>query len=82
MINSNNIDFSEITPQIHELAQRCVSKNAIDPTLYTKYQVNRGLRDLNGKGVLTGLRKFLKFNPPWRWTGRPFPAKESCFTAA
>ena len=55
MINSNNIDFSEITPQIHELAQRCVSKNAIDPTLYTKYQVNRGLRDLNGKGVLTGL---------------------------
>ena len=55
MINSNNIDFSEITPQIHELAQRCVSKNPIDPTLYTKYQVNRGLRDLNGKGVLTGL---------------------------
>ena len=55
MINSNNIDFSEITPQIHELAQRCVSKNAIDATLYTKYQVNRGLRDLNGKGVLTGL---------------------------
>ena len=55
MINSNNIDFSEITPQIHELAQRCVSNNAIDPTLYTKYQVNRGLRDLNGKGVLTGL---------------------------
>ena len=55
MINSNNIDFSEITPQIHELAQRCVSENAIDPTLYTKYQVNRGLRDLNGKGVLTGL---------------------------
>ena len=55
MMNSNNIDFSEITPQIHELAQRCVNKNAIDPTLYTKYQVNRGLRDLNGKGVLTGL---------------------------
>ena len=54
-MNSNNIDFSEITPQIHELAQRCVNKNAIDPTLYTKYQVNRGLRDLNGKGVLTGL---------------------------
>ena len=22
MMNSNNIDFSEITPQIHELAQR------------------------------------------------------------
>ncbi len=27
----------------------------IDPELYTKYQVKRGLRDLDGKGVLTGL---------------------------
>lgn len=27
----------------------------IDPELYTKYNVKRGLRDVNGKGVLTGL---------------------------
>ena len=27
----------------------------IDPSLYSKYNVKRGLRDLDGKGVLTGL---------------------------
>ena len=31
------------------------SEMCIRDRLYTKYQVNRGLRDLNGKGVLTGL---------------------------
>ncbi|MBQ8327480.1 MAG: citrate/2-methylcitrate synthase [Lachnospiraceae bacterium] len=34
-----------------------MSRNAgiIDSELFTKYEVKRGLRDLNGKGVLTGL---------------------------
>ena len=30
-------------------------KNNIDPELYSKYQVKRGLRDLDGRGVLVGL---------------------------
>lgn len=46
--------YSEITPKIIELAKLC-NENTIDPSLYTKYEVKRGLRDLNGKGVLTGL---------------------------
>lgn len=46
--------YSEITPQIMELSQLCTS-HKIDPALYDKYQVKRGLRDINGKGVLTGL---------------------------
>ena len=46
--------FSKITPQIDKLASFCTS-NRIDPDLYSKYEVKRGLRDLNGKGVLTGL---------------------------
>lgn len=29
--------------------------DAIDPALYDTYQVKRGLRDLNGKGVVAGL---------------------------
>ncbi len=29
--------------------------NAIDPELYAKYEVKRGLRDISGKGVLAGL---------------------------
>lgn len=47
--------FSEITPQIFSLAQRCEKSNVIDPELYTRYDVKRGLRDVSGKGVLTGL---------------------------
>ena len=46
--------FSKLTPEIKELARMC-EENKIDTELYTKYNVNRGLRDLNGKGVLTGL---------------------------
>lgn len=38
-----------------ELASKCEKNNAIDKELYTQYEVKRGLRDLNGKGVLAGL---------------------------
>lgn len=45
----------EITPRIQELADLSEKNNAIDKELFTKYEVKRGLRDLNGKGVLAGL---------------------------
>ena len=48
-------EFSTITPQILDLAEKCKSNSYIDPELYSKYEVKRGLRDINGKGVLTGL---------------------------
>lgn len=48
-------NFSAITPKITELSNLCVENSTIDPTLYGKYEVKRGLRDINGKGVLTGL---------------------------
>ncbi len=47
--------YSDITPEIEKLTALCLSNSAIDPELYRKYKVNRGLRDLNGNGVLTGL---------------------------
>ena len=47
--------YSEITPKIQELTQLCLDNSQIDPSLYTQYHVNRGLRDVNGNGVLTGL---------------------------
>ena len=34
------------------MAEQC---SKIDPELYTKYEVKRGLRDISGKGVLAGL---------------------------
>jgi citrate synthase len=47
--------FSQTTPEILELAALFERNSRIDPTLYDKYNVKRGLRDLDGKGVLTGL---------------------------
>lgn len=47
--------FSEITPDIVRLAKMSEQANLIDSELFTKYDVKRGLRDLNGKGVLAGL---------------------------
>lgn len=49
-----NVIF-ENTPKIMELARICEANTSIDKELYTKYEVKRGLRDLNGKGVLAGL---------------------------
>ena len=50
----SDINYSEITPEILALAEKC-QESTIDPALYDKYEVKRGLRDLNGHGVLTGL---------------------------
>ena len=51
----DNNSFSEITPEIIQLAKMSEQAGVIDSELFTKYEVKRGLRDLNGKGVLAGL---------------------------
>lgn len=38
-----------------EKKDMCIANDTIADELFTEYGVNRGLRDLNGKGVLTGL---------------------------
>ena len=40
---------------INDLAKKCAETDHIEASLYTKYDVKRGLRDASGKGVLTGL---------------------------
>ena len=47
--------YSEITPELLALSKLSKEHGQIDPVLYSKYEVKRGLRDLNGKGVLAGL---------------------------
>lgn len=51
----NEWEYSDITPEIDVLADKISENSVIDTALYTKYNVKRGLRDLDGKGVLTGL---------------------------
>ena len=40
--------YSEITPEILSLTKLAESTSKIDPSLYAKYDVKRGLRDING----------------------------------
>lgn len=47
--------YSEVTPEILKLSQLCEETATINPALYSEYDVKRGLRDVNGKGVLVGL---------------------------
>lgn len=55
MANSIDNTLLEITPEIKHLAELCEENNYIEKELYTRFEVKRGLRDLNGKGVLAGL---------------------------
>ena len=52
-----NVDKTlfEITPEILYLSQMCENSNAIEKELYFKHDVKRGLRDLDGRGVIAGL---------------------------
>ncbi len=47
--------FAKISEDIQNLSNLCMENLKIDPDLYTKYEVKRGLRDIDGRGVLTGL---------------------------
>ena len=52
---AKNLDYFAITPEIERMTALCTRHDAIDPALYAKYDVKRGLRDINGKGVVAGL---------------------------
>ncbi len=47
----------KVTPEVEKLTELCYQHGQIDLDLYGKYDVKRGLRDINGKGVLAGLTK-------------------------
>ena len=47
--------LQEITPEIERLSKLSEENNAIEKQLYAQYEVKRGLRDLDGRGVLAGL---------------------------
>ncbi len=55
----NNKEMMELQPELNsqfdELVKYCMASGIIDSNLYIEYDVKRGLRESNGKGVLTGL---------------------------
>lgn len=55
-------DYAKITPELLRLSEMMERNGTIDRELYDRYRVNRGLRDLNGNGVLTGLTEISEVN--------------------
>lgn len=49
--------LTEVSQEIMELADLCRGNSGIDPELYKVHDVKRGLRDLNGNGVVAGLTR-------------------------
>ena len=47
--------YSDTTPYIRELAACSDRNNGIQPQMYIDHHVKRGLRDLEGRGVIAGL---------------------------
>ena len=47
--------LKQVRSYAEEQQATCIKNDSIPKELYLKYGVNRGLRDLNGNGVLTGL---------------------------
>ncbi len=63
----------------NELVKYCMMSGAIDQSLYTEYDVKRGLRDSNGKGVLTGLTEISDVSGTQVVDGVKVPAEGSLF---
>ena len=48
-------EMTEFNNRLDKLAEYCMNSGRFDQDLYIEYDVKRGLRDSNGKGILTGL---------------------------
>ena len=77
MAERNN--YSEVTPEIVRLAEMSREAGVIDTELFTKYDVKRGLRDLNGKGVLAGLTNISDVRATKMVDGQSVPAEGRLF---
>ncbi len=67
--------FSQITPEILELSALFERNSGIDPALYEKYDVKRGLRDITGKGVLAGLTNISEIVATKTVDGKEYPCE-------
>ena len=59
--------------RLYELTDVALNANKMDMSLYQKYDVKRGLRESNGRGVLTGLTEISDFNGRKEVDGKSIP---------
>lgn len=65
----------ELNGKFQDLVDYCMVSGAIDQNLYNEYDVKRGLRDANGKGVLTGLTEISDVKGYNHKDGRKMPCE-------
>jgi citrate synthase len=68
-------DFSRVTPELEQLAALCRKNSSIDPEDYLRYDVKRGLRDLNGDGVVAGLTEISEIVSKKKVNGEMVPCE-------
>ncbi|CVI65500.1 methylcitrate synthase [Clostridiales bacterium CHKCI001] len=65
--------IENLNQYVQKQADICFKNDKISPRLYKEYGVNLGLRDVNGKGVLTGLTNISKIVSSKAVDGRRVP---------
>ena len=74
-----NNQFYELNPIIEDYVKQCKKTSHIDLDLYSQYEVKRGLRDLNGRGVLVGLTEISDVCSTKEVDGKLIPTEGSLF---
>jgi len=69
----------EFNKNIEGYAEECIQNGKIDVALYGKYDVQRGLRDKNGNGVLAGLTKVSRIDSNIVVDGEKLPCDGKLF---
>ena len=76
---ADDYSYGGITPEIYELAKETNKASAIEPELFSEYNVQRGLRDMNGKGVLVGITNISEVNAKREINGELVPIPGELF---
>ena len=66
-------NYAEIEKEAQRYLDICVDHDRIDPALYDKFGVKRGLRDKDGKGVLTGITNISRIDAFEERDGKKVP---------
>lgn len=69
----------KINSELIDLSGKTIEASYIDPNLYREYDVKRGLRDVNGKGVLVGITNISEVNSQRVIDGKNVPIDGELF---
>ena len=66
-------DYAAIAKEAAVFTEECVTNNRIDPSLFGQYNIKRGLRDQDGKGVLAGITNISRIDAFEEKDGKKVP---------